>query len=57
MMSAGILTSKVTKETKDSVLDPAKQLIHFFDTGSCIQKLDRLHPREVDFFSVKPMAN
>jgi hypothetical protein len=41
----------------DSAFDPAKQLVHFFDTGSCIQKLDRLHPREVDFFSVKPLAN
>ena len=47
----------LSKETKDSVLDPAKQLIHFFDTGSRIQKLDRLHPREVDFFGIKPMAN
>jgi hypothetical protein len=45
------------KKLKDSVLDPAKQLIDFFDTGSRIQKLDRLHSREVVFLRIKPVAN
>jgi len=45
------------RKLKDSVLDPAKQLINFFDTGSRIQKVDRLHSREVVFFGIEPVAN
>jgi len=46
-----------SENLKDSVLDPAKHLIHFFDTGSRIQKFDRLHSREVVFFGIEPVAN